>query len=64
VQPPFEGSLRQLRGRILSVIIERKRASFLQIQTQLGADPRTRLVLKRLEGEGFLRFGRSGYSFK
>jgi len=64
VQPRFEGSLRQLRGRILSVIIQRKKASLAQIETELGADPRIRLALGRLDGEGFLRLRGGCYSFR
>jgi A/G-specific adenine glycosylase len=63
-QPQFEGSLRQLRGRILLAITTRGRASFDEIERELGADPRTRPALKQLEGEGFLRLRAGRYSFK
>ncbi|MGO9309927.1 MAG: A/G-specific adenine glycosylase [Spirochaetia bacterium] len=63
-QPRFEGSLRQLRGRILSAITTRGRASLDEIESELGADPRMRLALDQLAGEGFLRLRAGRYSFK
>jgi A/G-specific adenine glycosylase len=64
VQSRFEGSLRQLRGRILSVIIEKKSASRQQIEAELGAEPRLPQALGQLEEEGFLRFRGGRYSFR
>jgi A/G-specific adenine glycosylase len=64
VQSRFEGSLRQLRGRILSVIIEKGSASRPQISAAVGADPRLTQALEVLEKEGFLRTAAGRYSFR
>jgi len=64
VQSRFEGSLRQLRGSILSVIIARKTATMRQIEKELRADPRLPQALGQLEEEGFLRFRGGRYSFR
>jgi A/G-specific adenine glycosylase len=64
VQSKFEGSLRQLRGRILAVIMEQGSATRRQIKAALGADPRVDAALRQLEKEGFLRAGAGRYTFK
>jgi A/G-specific adenine glycosylase len=64
VQSRFEGSLRQLRGRILSVMIARKSASLGQIETDLGSDTRLPRALGQLREEGFLRVSAGRYSFR
>jgi len=64
VQSPFEGSLRQLRGRVLAVILEKKAASVAQIQDLLDEDPRLSEALRQLVDEGFLRRVRGRYSFR
>jgi A/G-specific adenine glycosylase len=64
VQSPFEGSLRQLRGRVLEVILEKKAASMTQIQALLDEDPRLSVALQQLVDEGFLRLGGGRYSFR
>ncbi len=64
VQSRFEGSLRQLRGKVLAVILEKKTASMAQIEEMLDADPRLAEALGQLVNEGFLRLSRGSYSFK
>lgn len=64
VQSRFEGSLRQLRGKVLGVIIDRKSASMDQIVQMLDADPRLPDALHQLVNEGFLELSRGRYSFK
>jgi A/G-specific adenine glycosylase len=64
VQSRFEGSHRQLRGKILSVIIEKGSASLPQIQAATGADPRLPRALEELEKEGFLRVSAGRYCFR
>jgi A/G-specific adenine glycosylase len=63
-QPRFDGSMRQLRGRILSVIMRNKRTSLGEIETELGTDPRTPQALSQLTREGFLRVRKGCYSFR
>jgi A/G-specific adenine glycosylase len=64
VQSRFEGSLRQLRGRILAFIMEKKSVTHRQIEADTGADPRLAQALEQLEKEGFLRASAGRYSFK
>jgi A/G-specific adenine glycosylase len=64
-QAPFEGSLRQLRGKILEVMLERKTATPAQIAAALGAkDLRVKEALRQLVAEGFLSVERGRYAFK
>ncbi len=63
-QSRFEGSMRQLRGRILTAIMQRDRASLRDLETALGSDERIHLALRKLEGEGFLSVSEGRYSFK
>jgi A/G-specific adenine glycosylase len=64
-QAAFEGSLRQLRGKILAVILERGPGTEGRIVRAIGgADERIGLALTQLVQEGFLlRQGRR-YSFR
>jgi A/G-specific adenine glycosylase len=64
VQSRFEGSLRQLRGRILSAIVEKGHASLKQLESVLGAEPRLSEALEQLIHEGFLRNSAGRYSFR
>lgn len=63
-QSRFEGSLRQLRGQVLAVILEKKSSPAAQIERLLGGDPRLAEALCQLVGEGFLRVDRGRYSFR
>ncbi len=64
-QAPFEGSLRQLRGRILSVLLEKGSATAAQIEAVLGwRDARFPNALQQLVSEGFLFRARGRYSFR
>jgi A/G-specific adenine glycosylase len=64
VQSPFKGSLRQLRGRVLSVIIQKKTVTFPELEKALNADSRISEALRQLEQEGFLRLSRGRYAFR
>jgi A/G-specific adenine glycosylase len=64
VQTRFEGSLRQLRGRILSALIQNNGASRRQLEKATGSDPRIQKALLQLESEGFLSRRRDRYSFR
>ena len=64
VQSRFEGSMRQLRGRILSALMERQDVTARQIVSRLGADARLREALSQLVAEGFLRVRGGRYSFR
>ncbi len=65
MQAAFEGSLRQLRGKILAAMLERGPATEAQIARAIGsADERLGRALAQLVDEGFLlRRGRR-YSFR
>lgn len=64
-QPAFEGSVRQLRGKILAVILERGPVTEAQIAREAGgADDRLGRALSQLVGEGFLRRDGRRYSFR
>ena len=64
VQSRFEGSMRQLRGKILSALMERPDVTRRQIVSRLGADSRLDDALSHLVAEGFLRVRGGRYSFK
>ena len=64
VQSRFEGSMRQLRGRILSTIMEMQTASPREIASRLGSDKRLPGALSQLVAEGFLGVSGGRYSFK
>jgi A/G-specific adenine glycosylase len=64
VQSRFEGSLRQLRGKVLAVMLEKKAASMAQIGELLDADPRLAEALRQLVDEGFLSLRGGSYSFR
>ena len=63
-QAAFEGSHRQLRGRILGLMLEKKRARLREMQAALGNDPRLQKALGELVAEGFLGMRGDLYSFK
>jgi A/G-specific adenine glycosylase len=64
VQPKFEGSMRQLRGRVLATIMKRSKVSVRDIEEDLGPDARIRTALSQLAREGFLQESKDCYSFK
>ena len=64
-QAAFEGSLRQLRGKVLDVLISEREATEARVKTLLGSDPRLEEALAQLVSEGFIRRGAGGrYSFR
>lgn len=55
-QSPFENSNRQIRGRILKVLVEESPLTRPQIMKKSGMDPeRVKLNLVKLSNEGFIR---------
>lgn len=55
-QPPFEGSFRQLRGRILKLVLRERALSEPKIMRILGAPPKKiKRALRELLREGFIR---------
>jgi len=63
-QAAFEGSHRQLRGRILGLMLEKKRARLPEMEAALGNDPRLPKALGELVEEGFLGMRGGLYFFK
>jgi A/G-specific adenine glycosylase len=64
-QSRFEGSLRQLRGHVLDVMLELRSATANGISRALEkADPRLPAVLSQLVAEGFLSKKGGRYSFR
>lgn len=63
-QAAFEGSHRQLRGRILGLMLEKERARMAEMRAALGNDPRLPKALGELVAEGFLGMRGGLYSFK
>lgn len=59
-QSTFEGSVRQLRGRILRMLLERPRTR-VQLANALEDDPRIPAVLARLHREGFIQRRKNRY---
>ncbi len=59
-QPAFEGSDRQLRGRVVALLIERRRSTVPALASALGESrPRVTRVVTALAREGFLRIEKS-----
>jgi A/G-specific adenine glycosylase len=63
-QGDFEGSHRQLRGRVLKLMLEMKRAGLEDISAALGGDARLEKALQQLVAEGFLGLRAGLYSFR
>ncbi|WP_292368155.1 A/G-specific adenine glycosylase [Methanoregula sp. UBA64] len=64
-QAPFTGSDREIRGRILKMLVGRNRIARTEILAGLGGDPdRAGRILSALESEGFLAKDRRGYRLK
>lgn len=64
-QSPFEGSLRQLRGRVLEVMLALRSASAARIQRALPSpDARLNTALDQLFAEGFLSKKGGRYFFR
>ena len=61
-QAPFEGSDRQIRGKILKILLEGKSSSRMEITRLVGADAeRVERILLQLEKETFIIRQRRGY---
>ncbi len=61
-QAPFEGSMRQLRGKVLHFLLSRPHATFSQITGHLGDEKkRVRECLERLMAEGFVEMEKKKY---
>jgi A/G-specific adenine glycosylase len=64
-QGAFDGSMRQLRGRILEIMLQMKSAAAPQIGAALGQEePRLQEALRQLSGEGFLEQRGGRYYFR
>jgi A/G-specific adenine glycosylase len=64
-QKAFEGSLRQLRGKVLDIMLKRGKATAAEIAAQLGKrDMRLVAALQQLVDEGFLSRRAGRYSFR
>lgn len=61
-QPRFEGSDRQIRGKILRLLLSQKGLTFRKINIQLQADTqRLKKILQDLVNEGFITFSNKAY---
>ena len=64
-QSPFEGSLRQLRGLVLKIMLELRHATQREIVDAMGgSDSRLGTALDQLVKEGFLRKKSGNYFFR
>ncbi|HVP19430.1 MAG TPA: A/G-specific adenine glycosylase [Spirochaetia bacterium] len=64
-QSPFEGSLRQLRGQVLEVMLALRGADATQVEQALPKpDKRLNTALGQLVDEGFLRERKGRYFFR
>jgi A/G-specific adenine glycosylase len=62
-QAPFEGSDRQIRGKILRFLLKEPSSTHGEISRLIGADPeRISKILEQLERESFIIRRRRGYS--
>jgi A/G-specific adenine glycosylase len=61
-QAPFEGSRRQMRGRILKALITHAAANIDELAALVHVDPRAlTLIIQALESEGFVKRTGEGY---
>ena len=64
-QSPFEGSVRQMRGKVLGVMLALGKGTRGDIVKALGGpDRRLEAALKQLVREGFLHASRGRFSFR
>jgi len=63
-QAPFEGSLRQLRGRVVAHLLKTGSDSLRGIRAAVGEDRRVRQALDALAAEGFLQRRSDRFSLK
>ena len=64
-QSPFEGSLRQMRGKVLDALLSLKRGTRSAIAAEIGTDDdRLGDALEQLVAEGFLTVTGGVYSFR
>ncbi len=62
-QSKFEGSDRQIRGKVLKVLLNQKKLSFAKLSEKVTADTiRCKKILKGLAEEGFIRYKNGYYS--
>ena len=61
-QSKFKGSTRELRGKILKLLIERKLLTEVEIIKYLKSEPKkVRIILIQLAKEGFINLNKEGY---
>lgn len=61
-QSRFEGSDRQIRGKILRLLLSQKKLSFKKMNAELQADPeRFKKILQGLVKEGFIKYSNRTY---
>ena len=61
-QSRFEGSDRQIRGKILRLLLSQKSLTFKKINAELQADPqRLKRILQGLSREGFIKYYKRSY---
>ncbi|KKR93916.1 MAG: HhH-GPD family protein [Candidatus Roizmanbacteria bacterium GW2011_GWA1_41_13] len=60
-QSKFEGSRRQLRGRILKLLIESGPSSLNDIRSHLREDPRIEQIVEDMKNEGILEIIQTHY---
>ena len=64
-QAPFKGSNRQIRGKILKLLIKSSEISLNYLSETLNIDPeKLRLILSQMEKEGFLKYQNNQISIK
>lgn len=62
-QSKFEGSDRQIRGKVLKVLLNQNKLSFAKLSEKITADTiRCKRILKGLAEEGFIRYKNGYYS--
>ena len=63
--PPFKGSNRDFRGRLLRLLVEHKKLKLPKIAAELDVPERAAaLLVKELEGEGFIKkYPQNGWSY-
>ena len=62
-QSKFEGSVRQARGKILKILIEKKKVSQVELEKEIGS-PHFKTALNQLENEKFISVNKNVITIK
>ena len=64
-QKPFKGSNREIRGKILKLLLKNSKLDIQELRKELKIDlKKLRLILEQLEKEGFVQISKNSFNIK